>query len=99
MKMKEEILNFLADRKELLFAEFNLTKLGLFGSFATGDHDDHSDIDLLIEFQPNTPSLHDKKQKLRSIIKDQFKKDVDLCREKYIKPYFKNQILNSVVCV
>lgn len=96
---KEDILSFLKENKEFLFLEFGLVKIGLFGSFSRNEGTDKSDIDLIIEFEPNTIDLSEKKLKIKSIISQHFKREVDLCREKYIKPYFKNQILQSVIYV
>lgn len=96
---KEEILAYLLERKEELFSEFQLVKLGLFGSFARNEESELSDIDLLIEFEPNTKGLSNKKQKIKELIHQKFHRKVDVCRKKYIKSYFKNQILQSVIYV
>lgn len=99
MVNKENILSFLQIKKETFLTDYQLVKLGLFGSFARDEATKDSDIDLLIEFQPNTPHLSEKKAKIKALIKQQFSREVDLCREKYIKPYFKKQILKSVIYV
>lgn len=96
---KDDILKYLASQKEDFREEYRVVKLGLFGSFALDQSHKESDIDILIEFAPNTTNLVEKKEKIRSLIKARFNKDVDLCREKYIKPYFKSHILNSAVYV
>lgn len=96
---KVDILAYLASQKELFKVEFQVTKLGLFGSYASDNAGSHSDIDVIIEFEPQTSQLRDKKEKIRSLIKDQFNKEVDLCREKYIKPYFREHILKSAIYV
>lgn len=97
--MKDEILAFLKERKEELFAEFRLVKLGLIGSFAKDMETDQSDIDLIVEFAPNTPDLSEKKNRLKLLISNHFHRNVDLCREKYMKPYFKAEILKSAIYV
>ena len=94
-----DILKFLAEQKVFFQQEFQIIKIGLFGSYARGEQSEKSDIDLIVEFAPNTPQLFEKKARLKSIIKNKLDKDVDICREKYIKPYFKNQILNSTIYV
>jgi len=33
------------------------------------------------------------------MVRKRFNRDVDLCREKYIKPYFRSQILQSAIYV
>ncbi len=99
MLNKEEILFYLKENKEILFSEYRLSRLGLFGSFALGEASESSDIDLLIEFLPETENLSEKKYKLKSTLRERFNREVDLCREKYIKPYFKTQIQKSVIYV
>ena len=99
MLTKEEILSYLAEQKAMLESEFQVTKVGLFGSFARDEQREDSDIDILIEFAPQTEELSDKKARIRLKMKDRFKREVDLCREKYIKPYFKAQVLKSAIYV
>jgi uncharacterized protein len=96
---KEDILSFLKENKEFLFHEFGLIKIGLFGSFSRNEGTSKSDIDLIVEFEPNTIDLSEKKSKIKNFISQHFKMEVDLCREKYIKPYFRHQILQSVIYV
>jgi predicted nucleotidyltransferase len=96
---REDILDYLKENKRYLFSEYHLTKIGIFGSFAKGEATDSSDIDLLVEFEPDTEELLEKKIRIKNMIKRQFNVEVDICREKYIKPYFKSQILNSVIYV
>ena len=92
----KSILNYLALNKPRLKQEYHLTKIGLFGSIARGDQSDKSDIDLVIEFEPNTPDLYSLKIKLKEEIKEKFDLHVDICRLKYIKPIFKKQIQSEV---
>ena len=96
---KEDILKYLNTKRADFSRDFNITKLGLFGSYACDRQTEDSDIDLLIEFAPNTEALFDKKEQIKAIVQSEFHKEVDLCREKYIKPYFRQQILNSVIYV
>ncbi|MFV0592870.1 MAG: nucleotidyltransferase family protein [Draconibacterium sp.] len=86
------ILNYLSVNKKRLQDDYHLTKIGLFGSVAREEQNDLSDIDLVVEFEPNTPDLYSLKLKLKSEIQDRFNKPVDICRLKYIKPVFKNNI-------
>lgn len=99
MTERDEILSFLEQRKSELFSEYQLVRLGLFGSFARNEATEASDIDLLVEFEPDTENLLEKKSRIKSLLEKQFNREVDLCREKYIKPYFKSQILESAIYV
>lgn len=99
MPSKTEILSFLSENKPLFQDQFYITKLGLFGSYARETADENSDIDILIELKPNTPNIYELKKELREILKNRFRKEVDICRERAIKPAFRNLIFNEVVYV
>ncbi|MBN1598299.1 MAG: nucleotidyltransferase domain-containing protein [Bacteroidales bacterium] len=86
------ILSYLRTNKDRLLRDYHLTKIGIFGSMSRGEQNDSSDIDLIIEFKPDTPDLYALKQKLKEEIQSRFNRQVDVCRLKYIKPIFKNQI-------
>ncbi|RPH33242.1 MAG: hypothetical protein EHM93_05865 [Bacteroidales bacterium] len=81
--------------KDRFQRKYHLKRIGVFGSFARGEQTEKSDIDILIEFEEGTDNLYELKQKLRSEIQSIFKLPVDICREKYIKPFFRDQILQE----
>ena len=60
---RDEILSFLREKKDVLFSKYQLSKIGLFGSFARNEGTEDSDIDLIVEFQPDTGNLSEKKSK------------------------------------
>ncbi len=99
MLNKQEILSYLAEKKTALQSEYRVTKLGLIGSFARDEQTENSDIDVLVEFAPYTEQLSEKKENIKIMLRNKFDREVDICREKYIKPYFKNQILKSAIYV
>ena len=59
MKTRDQILNFLAQNKKLFRDKFHIVRIGLFGSYARGDQNSDSDLDLLVEFEDNTQDLYD----------------------------------------
>jgi len=93
MVNSSQILKFLRSNKERYRKEYHLIRVGIFGSIARGEETSTSDIDLIIEFEEGTPSIYEIKQKLKLEIQNQFAIPVDICREKYIKPFFKKQIM------
>ncbi len=99
MKSKNEILAFIIENKSLLSSRFHITKIGLFGSFARDEQKEHSDLDLIVEFEENTLNLYDLKQQIREFFRNSLDVDVDICREKYLKPTFKNSILKETIYV
>lgn len=99
MLQKEDIIHYLEIQKEEFAEQYQVTRLGLFGSFAQDIATEKSDIDLIVDFAPKTESLYEKKQIIREKMEKKFKRKVDLCQTKYIKPYFKNEILKSAIYV
>ena len=99
MLKTEDILSYLLEKKDDFFSDYHLSKMGLFGSFAKQEAADDSDIDIIVEFKPNTQNLHELKSDLKEKIASHFDRKVDICREKYIKSYFKTAILKSVIYV
>jgi uncharacterized protein len=97
MTNKDQILSFISQNKRLLLEKFHITRIGLFGSYARGEQKDTSDIDLLVEFEENTQDLYDLKLQLKEFFRDRFGIEIDICREKYIKPRVKTSILKETV--
>jgi hypothetical protein len=92
-----QILQYLSSNKLRFEKDYHLKKIGLFGSIARGEQKEKSDIDIIVEFEDNTPDLYSIKQKLKNEIQTKFNLKVDICREKYINPVFKNQILSEAI--
>ena len=89
----KQILYYLSSNKDRFEKEYHLIKIGIFGSIARGDQNEKSDIDIIVEFEENTPDLYGIKLKLKDELQSIFNHSVDICREKYINPIFKTQIL------
>jgi uncharacterized protein len=92
----KQILFYLTTNKDRFQKEYHLTRIGIFGSIARGDQGQNSDLDLIVEFEEGTLDLYTIKQNLRKEIQSEFNLSVDICREKYIKSFFRNQILSEV---
>jgi hypothetical protein len=92
----KQILIYLSSNKDRFKRDYHLIRIGVFGSVARGDQIENSDIDLVVEFEENTPDLYTIKQRLRDEIQSKFNTTVDICREKYIKPVFKKLVLSEV---
>lgn len=99
MKTRDEIISFIARNKSLFRKKFHITKIGIFGSYARGEQNKDSDIDLIVEFEDNTPNLYDLKLDLKEFFRSKLGIEVDICREKYIKPRIKEEILKETLYV
>nr|WP_295923180.1 nucleotidyltransferase domain-containing protein [uncultured Dyadobacter sp.] len=67
-------------RKERIFEEFGISRLGLFGSFARGEK--YRDIDILLEQNIAYGARERLKEKLQSLLRIK----VDLVPEKFADP-------------
>lgn len=78
-----------------LAARFGARRVRVFGSLARGDARDDSDVDLLVEFEPNR-SLLDQvglKQELETCLG----RRVDVVAEGGISPYLRDEIMATAV--
>lgn len=72
-----EIINYLIANKSEFEKNFGVTKIGLFGSFATDQDQEGSDIDIVVEMsKPDLLSLVGIKQ----MIEEQLQAKVDIVR-------------------
>ncbi len=53
MQSLEEIKTKLAFHKSRLSKKYHISKLSVFGSYARGDQQENSDLDLLVDFKEN----------------------------------------------
>ena len=94
---RKTILNFIKTNNKYLYSNYNISKIGLIGSFARGEQNDNSDIDFLIEFKPGTQDIFNLKQNLKQYLESNFNRNIDICREKYLKSYVKDYIMSEVI--
>ena len=95
MVQKDQILQFIKENESLFRSRYHIVKLGLFGSYSRNEQSELSDIDLIIEFEPQTENIFRIKNEVRELFRQKFNLSVDICREKYIKPVFRKQILHE----
>jgi predicted nucleotidyltransferase len=63
--------------------DFGVVRIGLFGSFLSGEFDESSDLDFLVKFEENS---FDNYMKLKLFLEDLFDRDVDLVIESDVRP-------------
>ncbi len=100
MMTKEEVLDILKASKPLLNEQFNIAELGLFGSYATGENNSESDIDILYILEDgNILGMRDMSE-LEEFIKEVLKVEkIDLVNKKYLNPIIELEIEDSLVYV
>lgn len=99
MLTKEEILTKLKEIKPVLYKNFYIKNLGLFGSYVRGENSNSSDIDVLFEYDESKPFSLFTLIDLEDFLTDLFKIKVDLANKKSLKPDLKDNILNEVIFV
>lgn len=96
----ETIKQKIAKEKEYLRRTYGVEEIGVFGSFARGDNDDNSDVDIAIEIN------HDKAVvgffefgRMERFLEELLGRKVDLVTKDAIKPYIKDRILSQLVLI
>ncbi len=99
MLQQKEILDYLKRNQKLFVEQFNVVKIGIFGSFARNEQTEESDIDIIIEMPKETEHIFEKRQNLKELLSNHFSKPVDVCHQRAIKPIFRELILKDVIYV
>ncbi|WP_194975022.1 nucleotidyltransferase family protein [Aquiflexum lacus] len=95
MKTKESILNNLKSLESEL-STFGIRSIGLFGSYAKNEYSINSDIDILIDFEPEMENF-DNYMAVCDIIENSFKNcRVDIVTKNGLSPYIGPKILSEV---
>ncbi len=95
---KQFILQYLINHKSDLMDKYGVVKIGLFGSYARGDNNTDSDIDLAVEIEKGKKNIHNflaLKRELESV----FETDVDLGIESTLKPTVRADIEREIIYV
>jgi uncharacterized protein len=95
MRNRDEVLRILEDQKPSLLAAYQLTKLGIFGSYARNQQTETSDLDVLVDYsQP--PTLL-KLIELRDELSQMLSLKVDIVTPNGLKPRIRDRILSEVI--
>jgi len=95
LKTLIEIQNILTELKPELTDKYHVSQLGIFGSYARGDYNSASDIDILVEYAQK-PSLFGLIE-LQDYLSDRLQMKVDLVTKDGLKPQIKEKILAEVI--
>ena len=93
----QKIIQKLKRRKGRLIREYDLSEIGLFGSFVRGEQTKRSDLDVLVEFK-KAPDLF-RFLELEEDLENYLKVRVDLVRKKAIREELRKSILDEVITV
>lgn len=90
---KEEIFDFLEKNKDTL-NKYGVKNIALFGSYIKGTAKKDSDLDFLVEFEPDKKNF-DNYMDLKFFLEDNLNKNVDLVINENIKEELREEILGS----
>lgn len=90
-----EIISFLKSNKLMFEENYAVKSIGLFGSFARGEANDNSDIDILVELnEPRYKYLFG----IKSYLEKNFSRKVDLTRKgNHLSAAFLNTIEKEII--
>lgn len=93
MITKNEIIKKLRELKPSLYKKYSVKEIGLFGSFAEGDFNENSDIDILVVLEK---PIGWKFFSLEIYLEQVFNRKIDLVTKNAIKEQVKERILKQV---
>ncbi|MCX5885144.1 MAG: nucleotidyltransferase family protein [Proteobacteria bacterium] len=94
VKTKQDILNVLHENRSRLRA-LGVRRIGVFGSFVRGEQRLDSDIDLLVEFEPQRKTF-DAFIEIAFLLEDSLQHKVELITVESLSPYLGPHILKEV---
>ena len=96
MYSKEQILQILKSKKAEFEKKYPISELGLFGSYARGDYNENSDIDILVDFDGQVGIEF---IALANELEDAFHTKIDLISRKGIKPRYLPSVEENLIHV
>jgi len=93
---KEYILGFLKSNKQLLKEKYNVTKIGLFGSYARNEAKETSDIDLIIETSKKDFFL---RSDLQYFLEESFNTKIDIGYLESMREFYRRRIEKEILYV
>lgn len=97
MKNLEEIKKQIVSVQNLLNVDFEVSQIGIFGSYVRGEAKEDSDLDILISLKPEHHVGLIKFNSLQKFLSDLLNIKVDLVLKDGIKPALEKYILDEVI--
>jgi len=94
VQTKREVLNALTDHYVEL-RELGVKKVGVFGSFVRDEQTAESDVDLIVQFEPDKKSF-DNFMHLSELLESLLQRRVEIVTTEALSPYIGPHILSEV---
>jgi uncharacterized protein len=98
MKTLSDIETIIRKRKPELQATFHVLEIGVFGSFARGEQTRRSDVDILVDIEPEYITF-DNYADLLEFLEGKLRRKVDLVLRDAVREELKPYVLREVVYV
>lgn len=95
MKTLEELRKILSPQKNSLCEKYQITQLGIFGSYARGEQTISSDVDFLVDYE-TAPSLL-KLIDLKYYLSELLELEVDIVTKNGLKPRIRDRVLAEAI--
>ncbi|HDK27002.1 MAG TPA: hypothetical protein ENG48_07955 [Candidatus Atribacteria bacterium] len=92
----DDIINFIKNNKKILKEQYGVVKIGIFGSFVKNNIKDDSDIDIVIEMDKESKTLHNFLE-LKRYLEKNLQREVDLGIESNLKQAVKKEIKSEII--
>nr|NQU94588.1 nucleotidyltransferase family protein [Bacteroidota bacterium] len=93
MNSKEELISKLKELKPILYRDFSVKEIGIFGSFSNDTYTESSDIDILVELER---PIGWRFFSLELYLEQIFNRKIDLVTKNALKEQIKESILKQV---
>ena len=97
MRSLKEVEDVLRENKKELKRRFGVSKIGIFGSYASGKANNHSDIDILVDIE--RPSGIFELMELQDYLAKLLGRKIDITTSGSLKQLIKKEILSQTVYV
>ncbi len=86
-------INLIQQKATPILKRYEVVKASIFGSYARGEQNANSDIDILIQYSPRVRKSLLTRIKLRDELKEVLQKNVDVVTEKALSPYLRDIVM------
>ena len=89
-----DFVDVIRDHRDMIEEQFDVERIGVFGSAVRGEMTSDSDVDVLVEFRSGKASF-DRYMDLKFFLEDLFSRDVDLVTIRSIKSRIRDHVLSQ----